>query len=503
LIDKPSRFLLASLHVDSLVSKKTTTKLKSALENLSHGSEALGDAYNKAIDRIDGQEHDDCTLAKQVLSWISYARRPLTTQELCHALAVEIGDEDFDSENIPDVEDILSVCAGLVTIDEESQIIRLVHYTTQKYLEGILESWHPRAQYEIASTCLTYLCFEPFRSGPCSNRKDFERRRKEYSFLGYSAWYWPKHVAAIQEEICERAMTLLQDSDLVASAHLHRNSWYNPNISRQMTGLHLTASRGLLHLSEELLSWAKKEKMGLCDMKNDEGETPLLLAVAGGHRDIVELLLATGEVDVNVEDDEGETPLLLAVAGGHRDIVELLLATGEVDVNVEDEDGQTALMGAVEGGYKEIVKLLLVTGNVDIEAKVDGWTPVFVAVREGHKDIVELLLRAGADVNAKTDSGSTVLMEAARTGDEETGELLLNAGVDVNAKTDSGYTALMVAVDRLNKKTVELLLRAGADVNARTNGESTPLMKATRYGPKETVELLVSAGSDIHTRSKD
>jgi hypothetical protein len=30
---------------------------------------------------------------------------------------------------------MVSVCAGLVTIDEESNIIRLVHHTTQEYFE--------------------------------------------------------------------------------------------------------------------------------------------------------------------------------------------------------------------------------------------------------------------------------------------------------------------------------------------------------------------------------
>ncbi|KAF1362415.1 hypothetical protein EJ07DRAFT_106802, partial [Lizonia empirigonia] len=113
----------------------------SALKNLSKGSGALNDAYDQAIIRIDGQFQNDRTLAKNVLSWISYAQRPLTTRELCHALAVEEGDEELDLDNIPDVEDILSVCAGLVTVDEESQIVRLVHYTTQDYLEGIREEW--------------------------------------------------------------------------------------------------------------------------------------------------------------------------------------------------------------------------------------------------------------------------------------------------------------------------------------------------------------------------
>jgi|SRR5690242_16841774 len=163
------RFLLARLHVDSLKDKRTKAKVRSALEYLSTGIGALDAAYSEAIIRIDGQPQGDRVLAKNVLSWISCALRPLTTGELCHALSIKEGDEELDSDDIPDVEDILSVCAGLVTVEEESQIVRLVHYTTQDYLESIRETWNPNAQYDIASSCLTYLCFTSFKSGACQN----------------------------------------------------------------------------------------------------------------------------------------------------------------------------------------------------------------------------------------------------------------------------------------------------------------------------------------------
>jgi hypothetical protein len=45
-------------------------------------------------------------------------------------LAVEPEEAEVDPENIPDVEDLVSVCAGLIVVDQESAVIRLVHYTT-------------------------------------------------------------------------------------------------------------------------------------------------------------------------------------------------------------------------------------------------------------------------------------------------------------------------------------------------------------------------------------
>ena len=98
------------------------------------------------MERIEGQVADSQELAKQTLSWITCARRPLTTLELRHALAVEVGEPKLDEENLPEIEDIISVCAGLVTVDEESDIIRLVHYTTQDYFERTQRDWFPDAE---------------------------------------------------------------------------------------------------------------------------------------------------------------------------------------------------------------------------------------------------------------------------------------------------------------------------------------------------------------------
>ncbi|CAN9193849.1 unnamed protein product [Alternaria alternata] len=125
-------FLLARLHIDSLSDNTTAKEVKSTLTTLSKGVAALNDAYSEALERIEGQRTSQFKLAKSVLTWITFAKRPLITAELCCALAVEPGEAELDPENKPDVDDIVSVCAGLVVVDQESAIIRLVHYTTQE-----------------------------------------------------------------------------------------------------------------------------------------------------------------------------------------------------------------------------------------------------------------------------------------------------------------------------------------------------------------------------------
>jgi hypothetical protein len=71
-----------------------------------------------------------------------------------------IGPEDteFDEEAVPNVNALLSVCCGLVVVEQESNIIRFVHYTTEKYVEQIRQTRYPSAQMfcpRLASpTCL-------------------------------------------------------------------------------------------------------------------------------------------------------------------------------------------------------------------------------------------------------------------------------------------------------------------------------------------------------------
>jgi hypothetical protein len=158
-----------------------------ALGKLTKGSEAYDDAYKEAMERTESQIADSKELAKQALSLITCARRPLTTLELRHALAVEIGESKFDEENLPEIEDVVSVCAGLVTVDEGSDIIRLVHYTTQEYFERTAGIWFPEAEKDITTICVTYLSFDVFAGGFCEKDEDFDARLQSNPLYDYAA----------------------------------------------------------------------------------------------------------------------------------------------------------------------------------------------------------------------------------------------------------------------------------------------------------------------------
>ena len=311
------------------------------LAKLQRSPEALDYAYKGALDRINGQMRGYRDLARRALSWITYAQRLLTTEELQHALAIEPGESSLDYQNINDAEEIASGCAGLVTIDEESSIIRLTHYTTQEYLERVQSKWNPSAQEKIAEACFTYLLFNVFQSGSCASVEAFKQRLAENPFFEYSARYWSRHIQPIRYTCLASKLaldflcndTLIESVSQVVSVPTYRYYSYYLKFTGRLNGVHLVAEHGLSHIARLLLE-RKSGNTGLVvDSKDSNRRTPLQLAARGGHEAVVQLLLATGQVDVDSKDNYGRSALQRAAERGHEAVVQLLLATRQVDID--------------------------------------------------------------------------------------------------------------------------------------------------------------------------
>jgi hypothetical protein len=290
------------------------------------------------MERIDGQKSGFRLLAKKVLSWITCAKRPFTTSELQHALAVNISDRNLDKENLREIDDMVSVCAGLVTVDEETRIIRLIHYTTQEYFERTQEKWFPNAETDITAICVTYLSFDAFETGFCPTDKGFEARLQSNALYDYSARNWGHHArtASMEKQLIldflkGEAKVSASTQAMMAFAGYYG---YSQRVPRHMMGVHLAAYFGL---EEAILTLLKNR----CDpnVKDNYGHTPLLWAARNGHKAVVKQLLDTGKVDADSKDQHRQTPLLWAARNGHEAVVKLLLATNGVDPNSKDSNG--------------------------------------------------------------------------------------------------------------------------------------------------------------------
>ncbi|KAL2170616.1 hypothetical protein VTG60DRAFT_4629 [Thermothelomyces hinnuleus] len=84
-------------------------------------------------------------------------RDRLTATQIQHAWAVRDTEDEIDEDSFPEIEEMTSVCGGLVTVDKGSDTIQLVHYTMQDYLEERLNPWFPDAHSNMVKICTSYL----------------------------------------------------------------------------------------------------------------------------------------------------------------------------------------------------------------------------------------------------------------------------------------------------------------------------------------------------------
>lgn len=371
------------------------------MKKLPSGEEAYRHAYKSAMERIEGQGQDQQRLAKQALSWISHARRQLTPTELQQVLAVRDGDSGLIEDGVINIQDLVSWCAGLVTVDEESGVIRLVHYTTQQYFDQTKTDWFPDAESKITKSCITYLLFDTFGTGSCTADFDLEARLQSYPFYNYAANNWGYHgkyatvitqdtmVFLESREKLEASVQALMTHRRLQSGFLQRPG-YSQEFPRHMSALHLVAFFGAEKMAKALLPGKNN-----IDEKDSSHRTPLLIAAQEGHESVVKLLLDTHKVDCNSPDEIGRTPLSYAAQGCHQGIVELLLNISGVDVDPKDSAGATPLYRAVETGHGGIVKLLLDTSGVNADSMdFSGRTPLFLAAMYKRKGIEKMLLNA-------------------------------------------------------------------------------------------------------------
>ncbi|KAI1842402.1 hypothetical protein JX266_011443 [Neoarthrinium moseri] len=485
-------FLLAQLYLDSLRGKRSPKAVRAALGSISNnipGNDAIHVAYRDAMDRINRQMRDQTDLAMEVLLWITCARRPLSVIELQQALAVELNEAAFDEENLTNIQEIVSVCCGLVTVDAESNIVRLVHYTAQQFFEQTQKEWFPAADEHITKVCITYLSYKVFEEGPCKSRQELKNRLSSYPLYEYATAFWGFH-AKMANMVIE-FLNFLQNEPRLESATqalsimLIRSgppTAHDTGLKvRTATGLHMAAHFGFEEAVSRLLELYNP------DTRDSDGYTPLHWATAVSRQTVVRILIEKG-ASLEVKGLHGAQPLSIAALNEDYDLAHFFLEKG-ANVNAADDDGVTALMYAAKYGSADVVRLLIQRG-AHVNATNDrGQTAL--ALRTTSDKILTALLENGADANIASVRGTTPLMNAARDGAISSVRQLIEYRADVHAKTDEGFTALAYAAEFGRLDTVSLLLECNADPNSQDNMGRPPVFYAVVGGHEGTAALLL------------
>jgi len=174
-----------------------------------------------------------------------------------------------------------------------------------------------------------------------------------------------------------------------------------------------------------------KEKCSSLEEVDEQGRTPLHLAVTLADNDVVVEFLACSGAQPNIKDFHGRTPLHDATIAGIKSYVTLLLECGAT-ADLEDDEGMTPLDYARDSGLPDMfdvlservgrhlhdavrcgniakVKHMLGKGKENIEHKDEQCrTPLIIAVISNHLEIIRLLLEEGANPEAQDSNGHSV-----------------------------------------------------------------------------------------------
>ncbi|UQC84888.1 uncharacterized protein CLUP02_10384 [Colletotrichum lupini] len=484
-------------HLPNTAAKRSLKAVKAALETLATGSSSYDTAYDEAFERIEGQLEDQSALAKDALSWIVCSKRPLQIVELQEALAVEQGMTELDTENRPEIEDVISACAGLLTIDEYSRVVRLVHYTTQEYFQRNKTNRLPGAEALVAAACVSYLSFDVFDAGQCEYQSELRDRIQDHPLYHYASVNWGYHVRE-SHHVQEEVMCFLEDQERLRASAQYVATEVFSLVSKGNRSEQIHSLQGSLHRT---CRWRKLE----INAQNPEGETPLFVAVSKNFVDLTRDLLESHGAEVS-KYTHGQTLLSVAVQMGHYDIVRYFVCCqlGQFDINKPDMHGPTPLLYAIAKNNQDIISLLLdVDGVAYNQRGPGGKTPLLLAVGLGQDFTVKILLeRDEVEADSKDNEGRTPLSHAASNGDLSIlGRLLETDRVEVDSRDDAGRSPLSYAAGKGDLEIVRCLLRTGkVDADSRDRDGRTPLFYVAMASNKEAVRyFLETKRVDVNT----
>lgn len=178
-----------------------------------------------------------------------------------------------------------------------------------------------------------------------------------------------------------------------------------------------------------------------------DGRTALFVAITENNHEVLEVLLSTGEIDMNP--DAETAPMTFAARCAKLPVVRALVEYG-ANVNHADENGETALHRATQRDDREMVQYLIDNGADVHFLNLRGRTPLMVAARCGHRAMIQLLVENGADadINSVDLKGRTPLHHAVKKSRKGVVSLLFALKADLSIADKDGLTPVEMAKSR-------------------------------------------------------
>ncbi|KAL6892133.1 ankyrin [Trichoderma evansii] len=510
LASNSNMFLLARLHMDDLSRCCTLKSIREALKRLPTN---VAGAFQASFHQITKKnEQFDLDLAKHALTWIVHAKMSLSVDQILESFAIQYSKGKHYRDSRPTTERLISAVAGLVVVDTDKNIVRLVHESAKDQLQkkNIL---HENADLIIIKTCLACLLRATDDTGVDEQK----------TLLSYAANYWTSHLGPKYQDTDEEADKFIKEF-LNDSTKLTRAFNLIPDTLGSgltgMTGLHAAVYFGLCSYAESLI----KSHVNI-NAQCVDGQTALHWAVRFRRHSLLKVLLLNS-ANTNIRDKENNTPLHRAIMvpgrAGIRIVQDLL--NGGARPDIPGARGLTALSSTIKYGPTATAEILLESlkdVNTEISGGYNSLAELFqydyreailgraannlgqldYAADKHVKYLINVVLNLGIDLNRPTSRDWLPLIHAVHTENPSRVRHLLErdpcpANVMQRDPTNQ-WSPLRWAVDYNRESDVLcLLINHGADVNEKSSDGWTPLIAAVKRNDEDKVRLLLKGGAE-------
>jgi ankyrin repeat protein len=256
------------------------------------------------------------------------------------------------------------------------------------------------------------------------------------------------------------------------------------------TPLMYAALEGSLHKVKYLI---EKRNANVC-VCNKTRNTPHHYAAKSGELRLIAYLFKRFGNRCNIRNDEGESPLITAAVNRQWPTV-IKLSRMHANLHAKKHNGMTVLHIASEQGKVEVVAWLLQKRFSVDKRTAAGNSVVHIACQNGALPLLKYFSETCVNFDVINRSGDSPLHFAVLHNHADIVEYLLNKNVNVNQQNSEDSAPLHIAVKNSRLDIVKVLVDGGADVTLHDIQHRTPLYLALEYGNEELIGYLAVKSS--------
>ena len=215
--------------------------------------------------------------------------------------------------------------------------------------------------------------------------------------------------------------------------------------TRCKVGLFWAASRGHVRSVQAFLQHGTNPNF------LENGQSPLVVAVLGGHEDVSSRLLQAPLTNPNFADKSTRSPLMHAIASDQHKILDMLLARKDILVDLPDRQGFTPLLEAAFSGCVQCLNRLQLDGRSDFTRHDKRRRNILsYAACTDSVASVDMVLKnlAPEEAQSSDSSGRNAISYAAERSILPIVKRLWRSQISVSQRDESGRNAISWAVNR-------------------------------------------------------